>query len=187
MPYFKSFGKAFDNASDYVQKGIRKALNSDTYKNAEMREYIITSRIGNGSSNVGDDIGLQFNLTPFKYTHGLEEIDRYYFKRVVKPNSAMRKKITQLCVKEKAYKFTDHSANMYRRNNNIDIQKDYLSRASKDFNKGMFTTLTVSEAIPCGKDSFYIVYYTFNAKKLIDIKTLVKSGNSFKLIKLPKL
>lgn len=152
-----------------------------------MREYIITSRLGNGSSNVGDDVGLQFNLTPFKYTYGLEEVDRYYFNRIVKPNTALRKRIAQLCTKEKAYKFTDHSANMYKRNNNIDVQKDYLNRASKDFNKGMFSTLTVSEAIPCGKDYFYIVYYTFNAKKLIDVKTLIKSGNKFRLIKLPKL
>lgn len=76
---------------------------------------------------------------------------------------------------------------MYKRNTNKDLQKSFLNKASRDFDNGMFNTLTVSEAIPSGINRFYIVYYTFDSKKLLDVKTIIKSGNTFKIAKLSKV
>lgn len=180
MSYFKSTTNRFN-------KRIRKFLNSDLYKDIDLRGYIILSRMGDGSSNLTDDMGIKYNLTPFKDVNGLEYTDRMYMNRILKLTQSIRKKISKLCNKIGAKQFTDHEMNMYKRNTNKDLQKSFLNKASRDFDNGMFNTLTVSEAIPSGINRFYIVYYTFDSKKLLDVKTIIKSGSTFKIVKLPKV
>lgn len=165
MGYFKTYGN----------------INEDAMTGA----YNVFTRLVQGRSNYTDDVGIKRNMPlvglPFGFPSfvkfaDLNRLDKQRFRAYFRFNDNYKKELAKACKAQGGKLFTDREINQFKSEYERTPDKYYLNKASRDFGKGMLTTTTIDMQLPYGKDTFFIIYITFDADTILDIKVLTNDG-----------